>query len=245
MSKIRKQILEWLQIIAIIMAAFWALTNPIYQQFLSSISINLQSNLKVVGKHPKGIAIQATINIKNQGQRKAYLLKPFYIAFGKEIDKLEPEPKMPKQTANVMNENTTTIYRSFQPEKEKVEVVAFGCPFGDEQFEPDEEKDLEVLFFIPQDRYDYIEFSVYVPVMESESDVTLEWDVRGIKPLVTASFKMKGKKVAQSELETFTKNHGITNFDSKAMLSLWPSVKGNCEQQYSLATKSQQITVQN
>lgn len=197
------------------MAGCWALMGTPYKQiaqrYFAPISLKLQTDLGVVGKSRKGIAIQAKISVKNHGQRRAYLLKPFYIALGKKFEKLEPEPRLSEPISN---------YRAFQPE-EKIELVAFDCPFWDEQIEPQEEKDVKVLFFIPKNRYDYIEFNVLLPINDSKENITLEWDFRDKKALPI--FKMKGEEIPVSEVENFTKKYGIKNFDSITTLSLWPS----------------------
>jgi hypothetical protein len=227
----------WMQTIAIIMAAAWAVYTFIYKEILvpKSAPVNISLDLelkKSATSATRGVAhgkqfdaIEMKVSAKNPSSRTIYLLPNKFIAYGFKItaDGSEiPEqiPTLEKNPCGMITKNYTLS---------KPSVIVIGDIIYDFLLRPGEQVGRVLVFLVPKGEYDILEVITRIPTTAKETeDFRLIWKFTKDGELDHCMYRVTPDK----KLEELKKKEGggFINYpdelewqyaETTSMLSLW------------------------
>ena len=176
----RKVINVWLQNIAIVMAGAWILFEFGYKEILVPLrqSVNLNAIVKLdrAPEYDGKIPVHANFELINIGKRRAYLPVSNFICWGKNVTLTQAQEIDSDKATSILNDRKQGLYVTHTPDDAICCVVALGRPFFDDWLDPGETLKSEILFYVPSDKYDYLEIKVTDPGMTAENGIECIWE---------------------------------------------------------------------
>jgi len=156
----------WVQTIALVLAGIWTLYEFVYKDIYlpskapSHIDLKLKLSAidasKSVTPSIKKRAIRADIALLNTGSHKVFMLPSMFIIWGVTVSKRPTHSVNVRDTAlKQVNTKLDSYSSAFFSEQDR-EVVAAGPIFSEWEFAPKEKADMNVMFYIPEGKYDYL-----------------------------------------------------------------------------------------
>jgi len=232
-----EEVNTWVQIIAIIAAALWAIYTFVYKEITvpKSAPINVTLNLKLqkVGagnikdKKPL-VAIEMNVLTKNPSSLKIHLFPSVYVVYGYKI-------------THAVNEflGNPTLKRSFQQDffwskhsaEEPWSIVTFGNLLeGTIDLKPGEEVTRTLVFYVPVGEYDCLRAHAIIPNAKDRRGIKLEWHLSREGPIVTVLRKKsdgnyeaiaRRKEKEEESWEYLDERRELQQADTMSMISLW------------------------
>lgn len=227
-----KTINTWVQTIAILGAAIWALSTFVFKEVLipkaAPINISLNLQLKKIGakavRKADLVAIEMRISATNPSSRTVYLFPTYWIANGYRIAPAveQDESAVMKAVTEVIKSNQH-VYRFANAES--ATVLAGGALFPDTQLKPGETVARTVVFYAPPDRYDLVDVETAIPTAQDMRGIELAWEVGTDVVLEPKLYRIVGDKrqliPPEKDGSYFDAKREFQMSRSMAQLSLW------------------------
>lgn len=228
---------DLVEVIAIILAGFWAIYVFSYENRYkpSKIppSLNISSSLEETGRNGFFIALEAKVAIKNTSKKKAKILISWYSVAGYNV-KLEDSNIEDKKYVESIEENLKReeekklaidrILRYTKLENETViEVGNRDLPLPKMWLEPDEEYSMQKIIYVPIDKnFDLIRYRVNIYAAKDDQGLSFEWlqpDPKGFLGVkIKTTFDSEKQK---QQHEKFQRKKGVFYIHKVCELSLW------------------------
>ena len=226
-----KTINTWVQTIAILGAAIWALTTFVFKEILvpkaAPINISLNLQLKKIGTKPtlssELVAIEMRASATNPSTRTVYLFPTYWMARGYRIVPMDRGEKAIKQDFIQALKSRTEVYR--YAGADSYSVLAGGMLFEDNYLKPGETIGRTLIFYAPPQKYDLVDVETYIATAEDMRGIELEWGLGTDLEPEPKVYRVVGDK---RELIPPDKDGGYSDTKrefqsshSRAQLSLW------------------------
>lgn len=198
---IAKTINTWVQTIAILGAAIWALSTFVFKEIIvpkaAPINISLNLQLKKIGakavRKADLVAIEMRISATNPSSRTVYLFPTYWIAYGYRITPAaeQNEAAAMKDVADVIKSNQR-VYRFANTES--AAVLAGGALFPDNYLKPGETVAQTLVFYAPPDRYDLVDVRTAIATAQDMRGIELAWDLGTDLALEPKLYRIDGDK---------------------------------------------------
>ena len=197
---LEEKIKSWLQIFAIIGAATWAIYTFVYQEIIKPkyLPSHIISSLELssIGVCNSKIGIKAAINIENNSERKIFVLPSSFAVWGSKSEltnDIKNEDKFFKTAENIIIDTGEGVY-NYHGFKINRQPVAIGPILGTYILEPGEKIRKIVVFYIPDNEYEFIEMNCYFPLSDDNLNIyASEWSVYKNNDAYEVSFISKNE----------------------------------------------------
>jgi hypothetical protein len=221
---------KWVQTIAIVIAAIWAVYTFIYKEIYlpntTPVNVSTDLDLKVSpiieDKTNTLIPVQLNIKIRNPSSREIKLLPSVWFAYGREVIPVAENEPFSEELSKAL----TSFNESYAEKHAKSKysaIVAAGRLFRDEILKPKEILERTVIFHVPVKKYDVVEALVIIPSAEFPDLFQLEWafdDEYNTPRINIYTEDSDGSRTLQNSIEGLMKAAGFARSTSTARISI-------------------------
>jgi hypothetical protein len=228
---------DWLQTIAIVMAAIWAIWKFIYEDRILPDRIPphviMTSEMEKIGSRDSITAIRVKVDIHNTSKRKVYVLSSWYHIAGSRIDTYDlANVDFSGALKNNMNDqNITRRTPRYFYDKDFTIVEAGKLLDNGWWFEADEEFSKSFIVFLPENKYDLIKLRADVNVAKHIEPFVDRWEVNEDCSVYPVTYlKLEGFESDTSRVERYDplakhkdiqSRHHLVHTNTASELSLW------------------------
>lgn len=195
-----KTINTWVQTIAILGAAIWALSTFVFKEIVvpksAPINISLNLQLKKIGakavRKADLVAIEMRVSATNPSSRTVYFFPTYWIANGYRIAPAEQDEAATIKAVNEAIKSHQQVYRFANAES--AAVLAGGMLFEDVYLRPGESVARTLVFYAPPDRYDLVEVQTLIATAQDMRGIELAWEVGADLALEPKLYRIDGDK---------------------------------------------------
>lgn len=228
---------DWLQTIAIVVAAIWAVWKFIYEDRILPQKLPphliMASEMEIIGTKNSMTAIRVKVDIHNSSQRKIPVLSSWYHIAGSRIDSYELEDKdfsnALKKNMNDRNSNGRTP-RYFY-DKDFIIIEAGKLLDEGWWFEANEKFTKSFIVLVPANNYDLIKLQADVNVAKNIEPFFEKWEVNedcSVSPLTYLrldGFEQDSSRAEQydplAKHKELQADHHLVHTNTSSELSLW------------------------
>jgi hypothetical protein len=174
---------DWLQTIAIVIAAIWAIWKFIYEDRILPDRLPphlvMTSEMEKIGTRSSITAIRVKVDIHNTSKRKVYVLSSWYHIAGSRIDTYDlANVDFSGALKNNMNDqNSTRRNPRYFYDKDFMIVEAGKVLDNGWWFEADEKFSKSFIVFLPENKYDLIRLTADVNVAKNIDPFVDRWEI--------------------------------------------------------------------
>jgi hypothetical protein len=228
---------DWLQILAIVVAATWAIWKFIYQDRILPEKLPphlvMTSEMEIIGVENSMTAVRVKVDIHNSSKRKIAVLSSWYHIAGSRIDSYELE-NTEFSAALKRNMNDRNIIKRTPRYFYDIDFMIIEAgKLLDESwwFEADEKFTKSFIVFVPANKYDLIKLRADVNVAKNIEPFVDRWEVDEDCSVYPVTYlKLEGFESDTSRVERYdplakhkdiqSKYH-LVHTNTASELSLW------------------------
>lgn len=227
---------DWLQVMAIVTAALWAIWKFIYEDRILPERIPphviMTSEMEKIGQKNSLLAIRVRINVHNSSSRKVNVLTSWYQISAAKIRayELDDSTFSASLEENMNGQFFTRLPRNFYDEV--FQIIEAG-KFLDNGwwFEADEKSSVDFVVYIPENKYDLIRLLAGINVGKNVEPFVFRWNVtEDCKFEQFTYLKMEGFEQDSSRVELYDplgkhkklqQKYHLVMTQTNSELSLW------------------------
>lgn len=228
---------DWLQVVAIVVAATWAIWKFIYEDRILPERIPphviMTSEMQKIGTKNSMTAIRVNVNINNTSHRKVYALSSWYHVAGSKIEgySLDDTTFADAIEAKMNGKDGGGRIPRYFYDKD-FEVIEAGALLDKGWwFEAGEEVSKSFVIFVPEGEYDLLRFWADIDVAKNTEPFVEKWEVKKgvlLNPLIY--LKLDGFEEDSARVELYyplgkhkelQEKYSLVHTKTYSELSLW------------------------